>query len=395
MSSQKFALLFDTFRERCDSEENKRRLRLWSDPGIIRLGQGTLRPSEYAFETKQVPIVVDPEITFWGDYFGFSIKDYLLDAEEYLKRFLQIQIERFDNIPDDYPLTKNIPLFFYAVLEPSLFGSKIHFSDHKSPWLLNEPVLKNLDDVDRLEEPDFKKSGLMPVVHELYEKILNLCPEDFTVNFPVWRRGIFGIAVHLYGFSNILEDLVIQPKSTRKLMAFITKVRKSWTQERNKYVDEPMSKAVLGNDEVNCPVISPELYLSSVFPFEKELCEHSGGICYYHSCGNLTELLPHIKNLGVIDLLHVSPWTDTEKAIDIFKDNEHTFLQICFDVVDEILHAEQAQVAQIIDTAKEKIKGIRSTAWLPAIDTYKSPGHTLKTIQEWVTLFKRKSVILS
>ena len=97
----------------------------------------------------------------------------------------------------------------------------------------------------------------MPLVHMMYDRISELAEGEYTVVFPEWGRGPFGVAQHIRGLQDLLSDMVLHPDYVRRLMRFITDARKTWTEERARFLGRKVDKGNLYNDEVNCPTLSP------------------------------------------------------------------------------------------------------------------------------------------
>ena len=144
--------------------------------------------------------------------------------------------------------------------ESGLYGAVTLYSDTTDPWVAREPVLKEPEDLARLEPADFYPTGQMPLVHEFYRTLTGLLPDDWQVIFPELGRGPFGVAVHLRGYDTLLMDLILNPKFAQDLLGFLVEDRIRWTQERAKFLGTNEALGNLNNDEVCCPMLSPALY---------------------------------------------------------------------------------------------------------------------------------------
>lgn len=253
----------------------------------------------------------------WGSILpGYELHRYYTDPEYYLEFYLRKYIYYFEELQDDRPIPKSIPIF-QTTLELSLFGAETRYFRERNPWI-SGPVIRDPGDLDRMDYPDFYTSGLMPLVHDFYGRIQEIVGHEFHVTFPCWRLGLFGTALHLRGIEDFLTDLLLNPDFAHRLMAFVTESRRRWEKQRAEFLGEPISKAHLGNDDVNVPFLSPRLYAEFVLPYEQELVRYAGGLRYWHSCGNVTRLLPLMRKLGPIDLIELSYATDLGKLIDTF-----------------------------------------------------------------------------
>ena len=196
----------------------------------------------------------------------------------------------------------------------------------------------------------------MPRVHRLYAEMIEALDDDFLVKFPDWLMGPLGVALALRGFGALLMELVLKPEFSRRMMRFIVEARESWQGQCDRFLGVERTRGVLGNDDVYCPNLSPALYRDMVLPFEMELCEHYGGISYWHSCGDTARLLDDIARIPVLDLFHCGPWTDVAEACRVMGGRDVP-LEICVDPVDKVQLAAPAEqerylrdiVAQIPD----------------------------------------------
>lgn len=280
-----------------------------------------------------MPITVEPEISMWAKLLNFDVEQFYTRPEEYLENSLKISLYRFRRFNDDTGIRKIIRIWLGVVMEPSLFGVGPIYSSDSSPWISKEPVIRSEDDVDHLQYPDFRRSGLMPLAHEFYENISRLLPDDFRVIFPEWDRGPFGMAIALRGMENVLKDMIMRPDLVHKLMRFVTESRIRWTRDRSSFLGHRVEKGDMYDDEVNSPMLSPNRFEEFVLPYELQLCEFHGGIYYWHSCGNVAPLVKELRKIPSLDYLHVGPWTDLRAVLDVFG---NTPLMICLDPVADV-----------------------------------------------------------
>ena len=242
------------------------------------------------------------------------------------------------------------------VTELSFFGPKIIFFPNREGWIENPPLLEKKEKLASLKCPDFYKSGLMPRIHEFYEKMNKLVNGRFRVLFPMWVRGPFCIAAHLRGLDNIIIDMLEDPEFVHELMRFITDSEKEWVKERAKFLHLPIDKTFLFNDEIGLPLITPEMYEEFVLPYEIELANFYGGILYWHSCGDTSDFITLIKKIPGLKMFHVGPKTDVLKAAKTFA--PHTPLDVDLDPFRDVLEADEEKmrlkIREIIDICTEK-----------------------------------------
>ncbi|MEI6156775.1 MAG: uroporphyrinogen decarboxylase family protein, partial [Atribacterota bacterium] len=312
-----------------------------------------------SIDLDMVPFTVEPEIPLWSQIIGFDILEYYTNPVTYVENTLRMMIYRFENFLDFTCIEKIIPIWLGPPFESTLLGSKGVYVSGESPWLDREPVIKEYEDLDRLQFPDFSKTGLMPMAHTMYSEISEMMEGKYTVVFPEWGRGPFGVAFHIRGFNNLLMDMLMNPSFVHKLMRFITDARMYWITEREKFLHRKIDKGNLYNDEVNCPTLSPVQYEEFVLPYEQELCAFHGGIAYWHSCGDTTKLLDSIRKIPQIDMFHVGPWTDLAETRRVF--GKDVALEKCLQPVEDVQMATEGEMQKKLEIIREALDGTAYT----------------------------------
>lgn len=340
--------LMEEYRQLEESEENRRRRSMWKGLDHCSREQWRATPkSDRSWRDGQVPITADIQTLTWSKYFGFDINDYYFNARVFVENYLRIMIFRFKNFPDDTFLEKWLPMWGSTVLEGTIFGVKAEYSKDADPCILTEPVIREPEDIKRIGPVDFYKSGIMPRLIRAYEEAKELVDDDFEILFPEWIRSVLGVAFYLRGYSEFLMDMIGDPEFAHQELRLITDSRKQWFDDMHDYLKTPRHPGNLFNDEVNVPTISPELYRQMIFPYEQELSEYHGGISYWHSCGNVTKMLPDIAKLDRLAMFNVGPWTDIYEAGCAFRDKAP--LEVCMNPELDVLRAGPEQM-------KEKVR---------------------------------------
>ncbi len=392
-NKEKIKALMEEFRVLEASDENKRRKSMWKE--LAKSGRDQFRGTakfDHSWKDGCIPMTADMQNPTWALVFDFNLKDYYTKPEVFIENYLKIMIYRFKNFEDDTFLEKWFPLWGTTVVEGSLFGLEYGFFEDKDPWLSHNAVIKSEDDLKRLKQnpPSFYTSGFMPELLKMYEGCKALIDDDFEVLFPEWIRSIFGVATYTRGYEDFLVDTMTDEDFAHDLLRFITDVRKDWYRDLAKYTNAPIMKANLYNDEINCPSISPKNYREIVLPYEQELCDFHGGIHYWHSCGDVTELTPEIAKITKLDLFNCGAWTDVYKAGVAFKDK--CPLEICMNPQKDILEGTKESMAAhingIMDACRRSdINGFNLK--ISALNMYKSLDFTTTQIKMWIDVTKR------
>jgi len=383
--TQKLKKLMETVRKIVDSDKNQKKAESWvqNDSTARDHWRGTPKNSK---DLEKIPFTVEPEIPMWAEILKFNIKEFYTNPRIYLENQLKMAIYRHENFDDYTVIEKDIPIWFGTSFESSLFGAETIYSSTASPWVAKKPIFADKSQVKFSDYPDFYDSGLMPLAHKFYTELNEMVDDDFNVIFPEWGRGPFGVATHLRGYENILMDLVSDPQFSHELLAYITESRKKWVKERAEFLNEPIPKGNLYNDEVNTPSISPGLAEEFVLRYEKDLSSFHNGIMYWHSCGNTTDLLEVIEQLPDLEMFHIGPWTEISKANKIFGDK--CALEICLDPFSDVQTAKPKQMREKLEYIIKECAGSSYTIRADGFHVRKSLSQELNIIYQWIDIAK-------
>lgn len=376
-----------------ESRENQTKKALWDSkfsPFLLSWYlPGVPNPS-----LQNVPFVVQFEIPMWSQILRFNVKKYYTDPETQLRAHLAMIIYRFHYIKDDLYLTKNIPIYLGVPFESAFFGVGVRYMPDDDPWSdvwRGRPIIQNEKDLGRLAAFDFYKNGQMPLAHEFYGKIREIAGDTFSVGFPIWRTGPFGVVVDIHGLENTLIDSVSNPKLVHKLMQFVTFNTKKWWENRRTFLGKKeFFLPIMGNDAVNCPIVSPRVYEEFVLPYEKELSEFHGGIGWWHTCGNITPLFSLVSQGPSIRMLDVNTWTDElalSKALEDVKEN--ITLLVRFHPVEGVLRASELKMRFQLEKVVEMCRGRPFLVRASSLQVLDSLDRTLDQIQKWIRIARQ------
>lgn len=337
-----------------------------------------------------------------GNLIGYDMLNYFFDAETRILGQLNAKIFLHDNITDDTVRVAEIGYDHGAAgsLENTLFGVKPCFNKDKDPYSAQEPVLKNPADLKNLRIPDFFNTDPMPAIHKTYNEIKRILDGRLNVTFPGWCRGTWSVACFVRGFTDIYMDLVERPEFVKELLDFIAESRINWEKQRSAFVgmapDDPENMYTncyvdyrrvhvsdIYNDEVDGNMMGPEMYNDIILPSEKKLADFYGGVRYYHSCGNLTPFLPSICEHKNLKMLHVSPWTNVEKAASTIS-GKNIILQVCLHPEQDVFGLNENEiydkVSAIVDAAGE------NKIWICADAIYSG---NINKVKQWVKIARK------
>jgi len=299
------------------------------------------------------PFVFAPDANFYARLFGYSLKDVFTDARTYVCFSLEQLVWNHDHLHHDAGISKTILINQLGFFAPSLFGMRPVYADDAVPWIKG-PIITDKASFINLKKPNFYTSGLSPLVHKMYTEARELLPEDFQVEFTTWLTGPFSLLFHLRGPAILAMDMLDDPPFVHEMMAFSTYCMKEWWLDRAHFLGRAgLEPLIMGNDEVGVPMISPALYKEFVLPYETDLSLTFGGIDYWHSCSNVTKLLPLIARIPKLRMMDVGPWTALEPAVHLFGKRPGSCIMKRLHPVSEVLMATEEQMRARLLEIKE------------------------------------------
>ncbi|NPV53890.1 MAG: hypothetical protein HPY71_10250 [Firmicutes bacterium] len=363
-----------------ESDENKRRLEKWESvaglPNIF-----TRHLPKKGLST--VPFIADLDREMWGQVMGIEIERIYQDPYAYVEFELSKKIFAFENFKDDNPITKYITMWFGVGFVESLLGIEQEpaRAGHE-PWVGKGILFKEREDLKRFELPDFQRSEPALRVRRVYSQLKEIVGDEFEVIFPEWDFGPFGTALHLRGTENLLIDFLEAPEFVHDLIRLIMDAKFSWSKARAEFLGVSVQPLYLANDDINVPLISPEAYKEFILPYEKEISEFHGGIDYWHSCGRIDPVLHYIKEIPKLKMIHISPWTDLEKAIEIIG-TDH-IIEVVLNPIDDVEKATPSQMESKLKEIKRLCEGLNYTIRADAFQIESSLENDLKQITTWI-----------
>lgn len=161
----------------------------------------------------------------------------------------------------------------------------------------------SIEELDKLEIPDPEKSGCFPEIKKEIDKYLVYTPDDFLIGLPD-MQGPFNIACNVLGESMyyLIND---KPEKVHRLMKIVTdyyigcyELLKKWIPKK-RWI--PYIGSVKRICECSCNLISKEMYMKFVAPYDRKITEFFGGEIGIHPCSGehvfkeTLEGLPGIK----------------------------------------------------------------------------------------------------
>ena len=191
--------------------------------------------------------------------------------------------------------------------EAEALGCGILYQSDRPPHV-EDPVIKSIDDVDKLTIPDPEKT--FPL-NELLKATRILVRETERKAFVMGRadQGPMALAAALCGPEKLLlacAEEALRPKVLR-LLEMCSRMNIVYGEAQHRAGAQGSSIGACGSS-----LISPQMYDQLEFPGDKAFCDAMRGIgckSFVHSCGDETALLENLVRTGA-DCLELDPRTD-------------------------------------------------------------------------------------
>jgi uroporphyrinogen decarboxylase len=205
-------------------------------------------------------------------------------------------------------------------IEPSAFGSRIHFWPDQPP--AQSPVLRRIEDVEGLAPVNPLTDGLMPLALHLYRKHRSrIFDAGYTIPV-VAARGPLCLAAFLRGVSEFMLDTVENPEAVHKLLALTTQTVIDWLSAQAEAIGDSVEGFLLLDDIVG--FLSGPAYREFAQPYLKRICDAfpPHWVKVYHNDANVRPFLADLPEAG-FDVLN---WS---YKIDIVQAREKTKGRLC------------------------------------------------------------------
>jgi len=258
----------------------------------------------------QIPAMPYCTGPFISRFAGLSVSDYYLDAKKKLNAQLSV-LKRFPRV------------MFYngvwadegVVVEASGFGSEVAWSDTSPPWIFR-PIVGSSIDVDRLQVPDPRHDGLMPLMLEhldyMMQTVDRRLKEDYGyIDGVGYSIGPIDIAAQLRGFTELFKDIYVRPKLLHELIGITTEAVITWLKAQQEIVGDFRWFAVA--DDYS-GLMSPKHFEEFCLPPLKRIFSKFSGIGVFHNDSNTGHILEKLPETGAGVLFGFCPELDLTEA---------------------------------------------------------------------------------
>ncbi|MBC8336171.1 MAG: uroporphyrinogen decarboxylase family protein [Anaerolineales bacterium] len=222
-------------------------------------------------------------------------------------------------------------------------GVEVRFQSDSAP-VATTPVLKSLDEVDKLKLPDPYKD---PILSELLKATRIVVDQIGDQAFVIGRadQGPFSLACELRGMGDFLLDLAKnkQPEKIEQLLDFCRQVCHRFAVAQ---IEQGAHATSIGDSSSGPDVISPTYYRKFAYPYVKRLLDDLKSqniLLAYHICGNSTSIIDDMVSTGAA-ILEIDQKADMTKAK--FAANGRTTLLGPIDPSGIMAHATPDAVAE-------------------------------------------------
>jgi MtaA/CmuA family methyltransferase len=198
--------------------------------------------------------------------------------------------------------------------ETSAFGAKIHFPEDSVPQC-RQPIVRSLEDARLLKNPDiFKAERTRDRIEGAGEYRKRIGDRVPVIG---WIEGPLAETCDLAGVSETMVNLMMEPELVRILIDKTTVTARDFARAQVE-----AGCGIIGMGDAICSQISSEQYREFVKEKHREIVDyiHSlGAAVKIHICGDITHLLPDLKDVGP-DILDLDWMVDMENAFVVLGD---------------------------------------------------------------------------
>ena len=236
---------------------------------------------------------------FAAHYVGKTYRDFYLDHETLVAANIACR--------DDFGMDA-VGLISDPAREAEAFGAPFIYPEESVPTCTDLPI-KTLADVDALQNPDVAQAA------RTRDRIAGaaLFRRRLGDRVPIigWIEGPLAEACDLVGVSEMLLKLALDPVFSRRLLEKMVPTAKAFALAQIEAGCD-----IIGMGDAICSQISPAMYAAYIKDLHKEIIEfiHAhGALVKVHICGDITHLLPHLREVGP-DIVDLDWMVDMEAA---------------------------------------------------------------------------------
>ena len=236
----------------------------------------------------QVPVFLHTTGPFIAGHTDMALYDYF-HSPELMYRAQNYMYQRFSGLSQYMPDLGSAP-------EAAGIGAPIKFTDDGVPWV--EECVETEADLEKLTLPDVENAGYMTRMLHNYRYVRSRVEFDLPVYFYSVMSP-WAIAALLRGVSNLMTDIISNPKFVHKLVRKCTELEIMWLKTMQSEVPPKYFDRILLNDDI-ASFVGLEQFREFILPAYQEVfgafpnCQR-----WYHNDGNSTAILKGIAEAGI------------------------------------------------------------------------------------------------
>jgi len=251
------------------------------------------------------------------------------DAETMVEK--ACEVIRADGASDEQEILPTFIPDFGTISTAALYGGK-RISPHDGGAVHIEPVIRSLDDLEKLDPAPFEESDYQKAA-ELYRNVCErLETDEVFVRTPDFQGPMNTLGL-LMDQTSLICALYDEPELLRNTLAGITDTLIDYNQ---RFCNAVGRDRVVGNiwpyvalpDGIGIaltqdfmPLLNTELYAEFEAPLLRRIADHFGGV-WIHCCGEFSQHLETLKN-GDLKIWGIElhyPETMLEAVYEVFGD---------------------------------------------------------------------------
>lgn len=201
----------------------------------------------------------------------------------------------------------------YHNLAIRAIGGKIKFREKGAPDI-QETLLKKASDVNNIDPLLIKKDADITTLLKTTSLLSKKIGESTMIGSSQW--GPFTLAGHVYGVENLMRDIYKNKKDVHKVLEFTSELCAQYLEA---YVDAGAEIISVADPTSSGDMISREQFKNFSLPYLKKVVQRlrkKGAIVCVHICGNITNRLDLIPEIGV-DIISVDYKVPLDKVNEL------------------------------------------------------------------------------
>jgi uroporphyrinogen decarboxylase len=247
----------------------------------------------------RVPLALIVDSPWMPGYVGMDHLTFYLDPEAWFQANLKVAREFPDVI-----LFPSWWVEYGMAIEPSAFGTRLHFFDNQAPG--QSAVLFRLEDIDRFSPINPLTDGFMPLALARYRmQKQRIFDEGFTIPV-VTARGPLCTASFVRGVNDLMTDFVENPEGAHRLLKFCTEATIRWLEAQAEAIGPSVDGLFILDDIPG--MLSRRMFVEFAQPYFRQIFDAfpKDWVKVYHNDAKVKPFVADLPELGfdVLNFTH-------------------------------------------------------------------------------------------